>query len=229
MDYVRIYISHLRRIDSKDSLNYDLPVYGLSQLDAKINRLGVRYNICGLVVILTVACFVPLLFTGCKFIAQPAKEVKMPLTVSSPAFQEGSAIPTRYSCQGQDVSPPLQWSEPPEGTASFALIMDDLDAPGGVFTHWVLFNVPSDSRELAEAVPTGAELPTGALQGKNDFGRIGYGGPCPPLGAPHRYRFTLYALNQALTLGAGVSKNQLLNAMKGHILAQGQLTGTYQR
>lgn len=153
----------------------------------------------------------------------------MALDVSSPAFQEGSTIPTKYSCQGQDVSPALQWSEPPEGTNSFALIMDDPDAPGGVFTHWVLFNIPSDSRGLPEAVPTHAELPTGTLQGKNDFGKAGYGGPCPPPGAPHRYRFTLYALDQPLTLKAGVSKNQLLEAMKGHILAQGQLTGTYQR
>jgi len=107
--------------------------------------------------------------------------------------------------------------------------MDDPDAPGGVFTHWVLFNIPSDSRELLEAVPTQAQLPSGALQGKNDFGRVGYGGPCPPPGRPHRYRFTLYALDQALDLKAGASKKQVLDAMPGHILGQGQLTGTYQR
>ncbi len=153
----------------------------------------------------------------------------MVLTVSSQAFEEGSRIPTKYSCQGQDVSPALQWGEPPEGTQSFALIVDDPDAPGGVFTHWVLFNIASDSRGLPEAVPTQAELPTGAVQGKNGFGRIGYGGPCPPPGHPHRYQFSLYALDQPLALKAGVSKKQLLDAMKGHIVAQGQLTGTYQR
>ena len=153
----------------------------------------------------------------------------MVLSVSSSVFQEGERIPTKYTCQGQDVSPPLAWSEPPKGTQSFTLIVDDPDAPGGVFTHWVLFNIPYDSHELPEAVPAQAELPDGTLQGKNDFGRIGYGGPCPPPGRPHRYRFTLYALDQSVDLKAGVSKKQLLGAMQGHTLAQGQFTGTYQR
>jgi len=153
----------------------------------------------------------------------------MALTVLSSAFQEGDRIPTKYTCQGQDISPPLAWSQPPVGTQSLALIVDDPDAPGGVFTHWVLFNIPSESRELAEAVPTQAKVTGGALQGKNDFGRIGYGGPCPPPGSPHRYQFTLYALDQPLDLKAGVSKKQLLGAMEGHILAQGRLTGIYQR
>jgi len=121
------------------------------------------------------------------------------------------------------------WSEPPQGTQSLALIVDDPDAPGGVFTHWVLFNILPDSRQLPEAIPTQAQLSSGALQGKNDFGRIGYGGPCPPPGRPHRYRFTLYALDRVLDLKAGVSKKQVVGAMQGHILAQGQLTGTYQR
>ena len=153
----------------------------------------------------------------------------MALSVSSPVFQEGGRIPAKYTCEGQDTSPQLSWSEPPAGTQSFALITDDPDAPGGVFTHWVLFNIPSDSRGLPEAVTTQAELPTGALQGKNDFGRAGYGGPCPPPGRPHRYQFTIYAVNQSLELKAGVSKKQLINAIQGHILAQSQLTGIYQR
>ena len=153
----------------------------------------------------------------------------MALSISSPAFQDAEKIPIRYTCQGQDVSPPLAWGEPPAGTKSFALIVDDPDAPGGAFTHWVLFNIPSDTRQLPEAVATQAQLPGGALQGKNDFGQIGYGGPCPPPGAPHRYRFILYALDQALNLKAGVSKKQVLDAMQRHILAQGQLTGKYQR
>jgi hypothetical protein len=153
----------------------------------------------------------------------------MVLTVSSSAFQEGDRIPSKYSCQGRDVSPPLAWSEPPIGTQSLALIVGDPDAPGGVFRHWVLFNIPSDSRELPEAMPPQARLPSGALQWKNDFGRSGYGGPCPPPGGPHRYRFTLYALDQPLALEAGISKKQLLATMQGHMLAQGQLTGRYQR
>jgi Raf kinase inhibitor-like YbhB/YbcL family protein len=153
----------------------------------------------------------------------------MVLAVSSPAFQEGGKIPTKYTCEGQDVSPALTWGEPPAEVRSFALIVDDPDAPGGVFTHWVLFNLPADSRELPEAVPTQAQLPNGSLQGKNDFGRTGYGGPCPPPGRPHRYQFALYALDQPLDLKAGSSKKQVIGAMQGHILAQGQLTGTYQR
>jgi len=155
------------------------------------------------------------------------KEAKMEL--KSTAFQEGNRIPAKYTCQGQDISPELTWSGVPEETQSLALIVDDPDAPGGVFTHWVLFNIPPGSRELSEAVPSQAQLPNRALQGRNDFGTIGYGGPCPPPGRPHRYQFTLYALDQALDLKVGASKKQVLNAMQGHVLAQGQLTGTYQR
>ena len=158
-----------------------------------------------------------------------SEEGGMTLSVSSVAFQEGETIPIQYTCEGQDISPPLGWSELPKETQSLALVMDDPDAPGGVFTHWVLFNVPADSHELPGTIPVHAELPSGALQGKNDFGRIGYGGPCPPSGRPHRYQFTLYALDQPLDLTAGVSKRQLLGAMQGHILAQGRLTGIYQR
>lgn len=153
----------------------------------------------------------------------------MILSLSSIAFQDGERIPVKHTCEGQDISPPLMWSESPQGTQSLALILDDLDAPGGVFTHWVLFKILPDSRQLPEAIPTQAQLPSGALQGKNDFGRIGYGGPCPPPGRPHRYCFTLYALDRVLDLKAGVSKKQVLDAMQGHILAQGKLTGTYQR
>ena len=195
----------------------------------KVNRPREQYSICQVVVLLTVLCLVVMLLVDCKSREQPLKEGEMALTVSSSAFKEGDRIPANYTCQGQDVSPPLAWGEPPAGTQSFALIVDDPDAPGGVFTHWVLFNIPPDSRNLPEAVPTQAELASGALQGKTDFGKIGYGGPCPPPGRPHRYQFTLYALDQPLGLEGGTSKKQLLSAMEGHILAQGQLTGTYQR
>jgi len=157
------------------------------------------------------------------------EEGKMTLSLSSPVFGEGEKIPIKYTCDGQDISPPLVWGEPPSGTRAFALIVDDPDAPGGVFTHWVLFNLPRDSRELPEAAPAQDRLTSGALQGRNDFGRIGYSGPCPPAGRAHRYRFNLYALDQPLDLKAGASRKQVLDAMRGHILAQGQLTGIYQR
>jgi Raf kinase inhibitor-like YbhB/YbcL family protein len=156
-------------------------------------------------------------------------EGEMTLSLSSLAFQDGGSIPTRYTCDGQDVSPPLAWGEPTAGARCLVLIMDDPDAPGGVFTHWLLFNLPADSRELPEAVPAQNELPNGALQGKNDIGKIGYGGPCPPSGVTHHYRFTIYALDQPLDLEAGVSRQQVIDAMRGHSLAWGQLTGTYQR
>lgn len=144
------------------------------------------------------------------------------LQLSSSAFQEGEPIPVEYTCDGDDVSVPLAWSEPPPAIRSFALILDDPDAPGGVFTHWVLFNVSPETRQLAEG-----QLPGGALQGKNDFGGIGYGGPCPPGGRTHRYQFTLYALDRSLNLDAGASKRQVLDAMQGHVLARGDLMGTY--
>jgi Raf kinase inhibitor-like YbhB/YbcL family protein len=178
--------------------------------------------------VLTALSLAATAFAGCES-EQPPEEVKMALNVSGSAFAEGSSIPIKYSCQGEDVSPTLQWDEPPTGTQSFALIMDDPDAPGGVFTHWVLFNIPANVRQLGEGVPAQEQLQNGALQGKNDFGRIGYGGPCPPHGTAHRYRFTLYALDRALDTKPGASKKQVLDAMKEHILAQGQLMGTYQR
>ena len=151
------------------------------------------------------------------------------ISLSSTAFKEGDKIPDNYTCDGQDISPALIWDEPPQQTEVFVLIVDDPDAPSGVFTHWVLFNIPASIRQLGEGIPTQEQLDSGALQGKNDFGRIGYGGPCPPQGSIHRYRFIIYALDQKLNLKEGASKKQVSDAMQGHILAQGQLTGTYQR
>lgn len=153
----------------------------------------------------------------------------MTLSLSSAAFKDGDRIPAKYTCGGQDISPPLVWGEPPQKTQSLALIVDDPDAPGSVFVHWVLFNVTGNIRQLGEGIPGHERIQNGALQGRNDFGRIGYGGPCPPRGPAHGYRFTLYALDKPLDLKAGASKQQLLDAMKGHILAQSQLIGTYQR
>jgi len=152
------------------------------------------------------------------------------LMITSTAFTNGADIPIKYTCHGQNISPALNWSGSPAGTASFALIMDDTDA---VYTHWVIFNLPPDARGLPEAVPKDETLANGALQGKTGSGGIGYPtgyfGPCPPKGSPHHYRFTVYALDTLLDLAAGASKDQLLQAMQGHILGQAQLVGIYQR
>jgi Raf kinase inhibitor-like YbhB/YbcL family protein len=153
----------------------------------------------------------------------------MSIELTSTAFQKETTIPKQYTGDGADQSPPLHWSEPPSGTKSIALICDDPDAPRGTWVHWVLFNLPPTARELEQGVPTTATLGNGAKQGKNDFGNIGYGGPAPPKGKAHRYFFKLYALDVSLDLPSGATKAQLENAMKGHILAEGQLMGKYQR
>jgi len=152
----------------------------------------------------------------------------MEIKITSSAFEDGDLIPAKYTCDGADVSPPLQWDAVPEGTKSIALICDDPDAPMGTWVHWVLFNLPSDAKELAQNIPAEETLPNGAKQGVSDFGRIGYGGPCPPSGT-HRYFFKIYALDTQVGLEAGADKRQLLNAMEGHILGQGQLVGKYKK
>jgi len=151
------------------------------------------------------------------------------LTISSTAFASGASIPVQYTCDGTNISPPLTWSGAPEGTQSFALIVDDPDAPGGTFVHWVLFNMPATTSSLAEGVSPGGTLPTGSLEGVTDFGRQEYGGPCPPPGSSHRYYFRLYALDTALNLAAGATRAQVDQAMSGRILAQAELMGTYAR
>jgi Raf kinase inhibitor-like YbhB/YbcL family protein len=153
----------------------------------------------------------------------------MKIELSSTAFGDGESIPKKFTGDGEDVSPPLRWPDPPRETKSFALICDDPDAPKKTWVHWVLFNLPAEKRELEEAVPAQEVLAGGAKQGKNDFDKIGYGGPAPPPGKPHRYYFKLYALGTMLDLAPGATKDQLLAAMKGHILAEGQLMGRYGR
>ena len=152
----------------------------------------------------------------------------MAFELTSTAFGQGEPIPRRYTCDGEDISPPLQWSDPPQGTQSFALIADDPDAPMGTWVHWVLYNIPAQARGLPEAVSSDAELPDGSRHGQNSWRRLGYGGPCPPSGT-HRYFFKLYALDAQLDLAAGANKKQLLRAMEGHVLAQAELMGTYTR
>ena len=147
------------------------------------------------------------------------------ITVSSPAFGNGAAIPPRYTCSGTDVSPPLSWSGVPEGTKSLALTVIDPDAPGKPFVHWLIFNLPSATTELAE----GAAPPSGSVQGRNDFGSNGYRGPCPPPGSPHHYHFKLYALDTTTSLRAGASEPAFENVIKSHVLASGELIGTFKR
>ena len=151
------------------------------------------------------------------------------MRITTTAFAEGAMIPQRYTGDGADVSPPLAWSEPPAGVQTFALIADDPDAPRGTWTHWVLWGLPPQTADLAEAVPAVKTLPGGGHQGTNDFGKIGYGGPAPPRGKPHRYFFKLFALDARLNLAEGATKAQLEAALKGHVLEQAQLMGTYQR
>jgi Raf kinase inhibitor-like YbhB/YbcL family protein len=153
---------------------------------------------------------------------------KMDIKVTSSAFQDDGLIPSKYTCDGADVSPPLQWDSVPEDTKSIAVICDDPDAPMGTFVHWVLFNLPAETRKLTENVPADETLPNGTKQGTSDFGRTGYGGPCPPSGT-HRYYFKVYALDSEIDLPAGARKPELLKALEGHILAQGQLMGKYKR
>jgi Raf kinase inhibitor-like YbhB/YbcL family protein len=151
------------------------------------------------------------------------------MKLHSPAIPPGGTIPRRFTCDGEDVSPPLGWEELPAGTRSLSLIADDPDAPGGTFVHWVLYDLPATLRELPEAVPASAELPSGARHGRNDFGTLGYRGPCPPRGNPHRYYFRLFALDRPTGLAAGASRAQLERAMQGHILGQAELMGRYGR
>ena len=174
-----------------------------------------------------------LLFVGCARpqpqIAKPAsipKEDKAEIKLTSAAFKDRQSIPAPYTCDGVNISPPLEWSGLPKATKTVAIVVDDPDAPSGTWVHWVLYNLPADNIGLVENVPASENLKAGGFQGKNDFGKIGYGGPCPPSGT-HRYFFKIYALDSELSLKAGATKAELMKAMEGHIVLEGQLMGTY--
>jgi len=153
----------------------------------------------------------------------------MAFELTSPAFKAGDTIPTKHTCDGEDLSPALAWTDPPGGTKSFALICDDPDAPRGTWVHWVLYAVPASARRLPEGVKTTPTLDEGSRQGTNDFRKIGYGGPCPPPGPAHRYFFKLHALDATLDLPPGASKAALEKAMEGHTLGRAELMGRYAR
>lgn len=156
----------------------------------------------------------------------PTAEAVLPFAITSPAFVHETEIPLQYTCDGEDTSPPLEWSAPPSGAASLALIVDDPDAPMGTWVHWVIYNLPAEARGLPAGITPDAELPDGSRQGNNSWPKLGYGGPCPPSGS-HRYVFKLYALDAVLDVRPGATEQQLLQAMEGHILAEAQLMGTY--
>ena len=190
-------------------------------------------RIIGLVIV-SLLLIVSFAVAGCAQQTPPAEspeDINTEFVLTSSAFAEGAHIPVKYTCDGQNISPPLDWNQAPAGTVSFALIMDDPEA--GNYTHWVIFNLPPNSSNLPEDVPKVEKLASGALQGKIASGGIGYPigyfGPCPFKGSSHHYRFILYALDTSLDLAAGASKEQVLKAMEGHILAQSQLIGIYQR
>jgi Raf kinase inhibitor-like YbhB/YbcL family protein len=152
----------------------------------------------------------------------------MVIKVKSTVFGEGNPIPKRYTCDDLNVSPPLEMSGVPESAKSLAVICEDPDAPSGVWTHWVIFNIPPESKTLPEGVEMHELFEDGSKQGLNDSGRVGYSGPCPP-GGTHRYYFRVYALDSKLDLPPRISKQELLNAMEGHVLDKGQLMGLYSR
>ena len=153
----------------------------------------------------------------------------MALTIKSPVFKDGELMSPKYTCKGEDVSPPLSWEGAPADTKSFALICDDPDASSMTWVHWVIYDIPADVTELHEGIPKEDMFPDGTKQGRNDFKTVGYGGPCPPPGGPHRYFFKLYALDKMLNLEAGLAKKALLRAMEGHILEETQIIGKFRR
>lgn len=177
-------------------------------------------KLAGILLLLVLACT-----AGCTGAQDTTPEIPPDINVTSPAFFEGESIPARFTCNGEDISPPLNWTGVPDGAASLALVVDDPDAPAGTFTHWLVWNISPLTGGLPEGV---AEGEFGIVQGTSDFGSVGYGGPCPP-GGVHRYRFRLLALDTTPALGPGAGRGEVNLAVEGHILAWGELQGTYGR
>jgi Raf kinase inhibitor-like YbhB/YbcL family protein len=172
-----------------------------------------------LLLLIIIAIIIPPVFSG---------ENTMTIKITSTAFKEGEMIPSKYTCDGENISPQIAWTNFPDKTKSFVLISDDPNAPMGTWVHWVVYNIPANVSELKEKFPKDAKSDDGTMQGTTDFKRIGYGGPCPPSGT-HRYYFKIYALDTILKVKPGLTKNEILNEMQGHILAEGQLMGKYKR
>lgn len=180
-----------------------------------------------LLMLFAVACAKqPTATTQSPPITQTSQATIAAIKLTSSAFKEGQPIPRQYTCDGVNISPPLEWSGIPKPAKTIAIIADDPDAPAGTWVHWVVYNLPADTMGMVENLPPGEDIKGGGFQGRNDFEKIGYGGPCPPSGT-HRYFFKLFALDNELTLKAGATKADLEKALAGHILAQTQLMGTY--
>ncbi len=163
------------------------------------------------------------------FWARPSGGADVSLELKSPDFTPGGNIPKQFTCEGANISPALNWNDPPTAAQSFVLIANDPDAPAGTWVHWVIFDLPATLRALLQNLSKNEQSADGSRQGRNDFGEIGYGGPCPPPGKPHRYFFKLYALDAKLNLAPGATKKQIEHAMQGHILAQGEYVGRFSR
>ncbi|MFZ0962914.1 MAG: YbhB/YbcL family Raf kinase inhibitor-like protein [Terriglobia bacterium] len=177
--------------------------------------------------IASVAVTLALVFLGASALAAGDSSEKLEVTTT--AFQPGGTIPSQFTCSGSNISPALSWNDPPPRTESFVLIVDDPDAPGRTWVHWLVYNLPASARQLPEHVSAGAALAVGGRQGVNDFPMNGYGGPCPPPGKPHRYFFRLFALDTTLDLRPPVRRKDVDSAMKGHVLAQAELMGRFGR
>jgi len=180
--------------------------------------------------------FIPLLIFSLIFAAyageskdEPTKKEYKEMQIESPAFKDGENIPVKYTCDGKDISPEILWKDILEEVKSLALICDDPDAPLKTWVHWVIYNIPPESEKLNEDIKPVKTLEDGTLQGINNFRNIGYGGPCPPRGAPHHYHFKVYGLDVKLDVKAGITKKELLNKMEGHIIAKGEIVGLYKR
>jgi len=184
---------------------------------------------------LVVAAIISLVVCALALLADPAHEstlaqshAQFPLQLTSASFLDGGAIPQRFTCDGANLSPNLRWNTVPGRTKSLALVVHDPDAPVD-FTHWLAYNIPPSTRELAEGASPRVAMPKGSDEGMNDFSSVGYGGPCPPPGKPHHYIFTLYALDARLILAAAPKRGELEAAIRPHVIAEGRVTGTYQR
>lgn len=170
-----------------------------------------------------------LLSLGCSSREKQEAHVMDVISISTDAFENGGKIPARHTCDGENISPELSWGQPPVGTVSMALILDDPDAPAGTFVHWTIFNIPPGKTGFAEGVPKSGVLGDGSIQGVTSYGKSGYSGPCPPPGRPHRYYFKIYALDTTLGLTVSATKADIEAAIQGHILAKGELMGLYGR
>jgi hypothetical protein len=168
------------------------------------------------------------LAVACALVMAGGAHTEEAMQITSPAFQDHKSIDPKYTCDGQDISPPLEFSGVPEDAVGLVLVCDDPDAPAGIWVHWVVFDMPADAEGLPENTPADGTLSNGSVQGTNSFGNIGYGGPCPP-GGEHRYIFKLFAIDTKLALEPGAKKADVVAAMQGHILAEAQLTGLYAR